>query len=382
MKQSSSHSSFNRSFKKSHSRKSWWRHFLKRWHLDPLLSGLLLLLSAIGCVILYSASDMDKHMVMHQLAHIGLAWAVLIAIAQVPPQQLKQWAPLLYALGIILLLAVLFVGHVDNGARRWLNLGGFHLQPSELMKLFTPMMLAFHFDQIKRIPSARDNIIACILIAIPTVLTMKQPDLGTAIIIASSALWVFFLSGLSRRTLLFASGASIVAIPFSWHFLHSYQKARIMTFLNPETDPLGNGYHIIQSKIAIGSGGFLGKGWLHGTQSHLNFLPEHTTDFIFSVFSEEWGLIGSILLIALFFAIFYRCMVTAQHQKDHFSRLLCAALATSFLFAALVNMGMVTGLLPVVGVPLPFISYGGSVMLSQAASFAMIMSMRAHKRMW
>lgn len=355
---------------------------LYRWHLDPLLTGLLLLLSGIGCLILYSASDMNHHMLIHQSIHLGLALAVLIVVAQIPPPLLKEWAPVLYGLGLALLAAVLVFGHVDNGARRWLNLGGFHLQPSELMKLFTPMVLAVYFDRISKVPSLWQYSIALLLIAAPTLLTMKQPDLGTAIMIATSAIWVVLLSGLNRNIILGAIVAGLLAIPVFWHFLHTYQKARILTFLNPERDPLGNGYHIIQSKIAIGSGGLLGKGWLHGTQSHLNFLPEHTTDFIFSVFSEEWGFIGCFILIALFLMIFLRVIWMAQHQKDHFSRLLCASLGASFLFTALINMSMVTGLLPVVGVPLPFISYGGSVMLSQAASFGMILSMRAHKRLW
>jgi len=362
---------------------NWFQKCLFRWHLDPLLLTLLVILSGIGCLILFSASDMNQHMLLHRGIHLGLAFIVLIIVAQIPPPLLKEWAPVLYALGLTLLAAVLVVGHVDNGARRWLNLGGFHLQPSELMKLFTPMVLAVYFDRINKVPSLWQYAIAFLLIAAPTLLTMKQPDLGTAIMIATSAMWVVLLSGLNRKIIFGAIIAGLLAIPVFWHFiLHPYQKARILTFLNPERDPLGNGYHIIQSKIAIGSGGLLGKGWLHGTQSHLNFLPEHTTDFIFSVFSEEWGFIGCLILIALFLLIFLRVIWIAQRQKDHFSRLLCAALGTCFLFTALINMSMVTGLLPVVGVPLPFISYGGSVMLSQAASFGMILSMRAHQRLW
>lgn len=354
---------------------------LSRWHLDATLTISLLLLASIGLLILYSASNMDIAMVSKQSARFLLAVGLMIVVAHIPPRFFAQWAPWIYGVTICLLLAVLVIGSVDKGAKRWLDLGILRFQPSELMKLAMPMMLAWFFND-KRLPANQKTTwIALAILAVPSILIAKQPDLGTAILIAITGILVLILAGISWRFGLTIFGIGCLGAPILWHFMHTYQRERVLTFLDPERDPLGSGYHIIQSKIAIGSGGLLGKGWLHGTQSHLHFLPEHATDFIFAVTSEEFGMLGCLVILVLFSLILVRCVYISMQAQDTFSRLLSGSLSFTFVFCALINIGMVIGILPVVGVPLPLISYGGTSMVTMMVSFGMIMSIHTHRRL-
>lgn len=346
----------------------------EKLHLDPYLLLALLSLSLFGLIILYSASNSDFPMMMRQGSRVLASIGILLLFAHVPPDRYQVWTPILFITSLLVLLAVLFVGKVGNGAQRWLDLGIIRFQPSEIMKIITPMMVAWYVSK-KQLPiNLKDATVATLLVLIPAALIAKQPDLGTAIMVLTSGLTVLFFAGISYRVIFSFFGSLAIAAPFFWHVLHDYQKQRVLTFLNPESDPLGSGYHIIQSKIAIGSGGFWGKGWLQGTQSHLQFLPEHTTDFIFAVLGEEFGFIGCVLLIALFVVIVARTFYIAQIAPTTFTRLLTISLTANFFLSAFVNMGMVTGILPVVGIPLPMVSYGGSSMIVFYASFGMIMA--------
>src|SRR3990167_33942 len=356
--------------------------YLERLHLDPLLCVLLLGLALIGLFVLYSASSASGGTVERQAIRLLVAFVILLVFAQIPPERYYQWAPWLFGAGVLLLVAVLAVGQVSQGARRWLDIGPISIQPSELMKLAMPMMVARYLSLREFPPSWMAIGMTVLLIAIPCALTAKQPDLGTALLIASAGFAALFLAGLS----LWILGLGLIGIaslmPILWHFLHQYQRDRVLTLLNPERDPLGKGYHIIQSKIAMGSGGLTGKGWMHGTQSHLDFLPAHTTDFIFAVIGEEFGFIGCTLVIVLFLVTLARGLWISTHTSTPFSRLLVGSLSLTFFISAFINMGMVIGILPVVGVPLPFISYGGSSMLTMAASFGIIMSVHTHRKLW
>ncbi len=350
-------------------------------HIDiPLLFALLLLMS-LGLIILYSTSSNDLNVVEQQALHIGLALGVMFIFAQIPPTTYQRWAAIIYIIGIVLLCAVLIMGHTGKGAQRWLSLGVMHLQPSEIMKLAIPMVLAWHYHKIHLPLHLRTVFFSAILILIPTLLTAKQPDLSTAIILVISGVTTLFLAGLSWWIISSILGLVGVGAPIFWFFLHDYQRQRVITFLNPERDPLGSGYHIIQSKIAIGSGGLFGKGWLNGTQSHLHFLPEHSTDFIFAACGEEFGLIGSIILIVLFMAIVMRGLFITINAQDTFTRLLAGSLTITFFVSFFINMGMVTGVLPVMGIPLPLISYGGSSMVTLMASFGILMSIQTHRKL-
>ncbi|MDF1655277.1 MAG: rod shape-determining protein RodA [Coxiellaceae bacterium] len=354
---------------------------LSKWHIDLTLLLSLLVLGCIGLLILYSASNMNIAIVTKQAMRFLLALSAMLLIAQIHPRHFLQWAPWFFGITTLLLITVLVVGTVDKGAKRWLDLGILRFQPSELMKIAMPMMLAWYFSD-KRLPARTSNIaVACLLLAIPVVLIAKQPDLGTAILVAITGCLVLLLSGISWRLSFSMLGIGILSAPILWHFMHAYQKRRVLTFLNPESDPLGSGYHIIQSKIAIGSGGLLGKGWLHGTQSHLHFLPEHATDFIFAVTSEEFGLLGCLTLMILFSIVLLRCVVISMQAQDTFSRLLSGSLSFTFVFCALINIGMVIGILPVVGVPLPLVSYGGTSMVTMMVGFGMIMSIHTHRKL-
>lgn len=356
-----------------------------RWraiHLDPWLLLALGVLAAVGLFILYSASNENMLMVERQGMRLALAFSLMLVFAQIHPHRYAQWAPWIFWATLSLLLAVLLIGHVDQGARRWLRLGPFNLQPSEIMKLAMPMMLAYTLKDKRLPPTPLLTLLCFALIAAPVLLTAKEPDLGTAIIIGFSGLVVLLLAGLSFRLLIGLFFAGIASAPILWHFMHAYQKQRVLTFLNPERDPLGTGYHIIQSKIAIGSGGLLGKGWLSGTQSHLSFLPAHATDFIFAVSAEELGLIGCMLILCLFLAVFARALYISAQGQDTFTRLLAGSLATTFTVSAFINIGMVIGILPVVGVPLPLISYGGSSLVTTFIGFGMIMSIHTHRKLW
>lgn len=353
----------------------------QRFHIDGFLLLCLLAVIGFGLVILFSAADKSWMVIMRQLIRFSLAVVLMFIITQITPNRLQMWSPWLYGFAILLLIAVLGVGHVGKGAQRWLNLGLFRFQPSELMKLALPLMLAWFFSARRLPPKWHEVMIGGIILLLPVLLILKQPDLGTAIMVATAGFAVFIFAGLHWRWLL-AGVISIAAIaPVTWHFLHDYQRQRVLTFLNPERDPLGTGYHIIQSKISIGSGGIFGKGWLQGTQVHLNFLPEHSTDFIFSVLGEEMGLIGSIILLFLYLLITGRCLYIAYRAQDNYARLLAASLGFTFFISVFVNIGMVSGILPVVGLPLPLFSYGGTSVVTLMASFGILMSISTNRKL-
>lgn len=353
-----------------------------RFHLDlPLLIGIFILL-LFGLIVLFSASGQDLHMMQRQLSRIAIALIIMFILAQVPPRQFEFWSPYLYLIGVVLLLGVLFFGVSSKGAQRWLDLGVFRFQPSELLKLAVPLMVAQYIGSKPLPPKFIHLTLALVLIFIPTILIAKQPDLGTSILIAASGIFVLFLSGVSWRIILMALVAVGIFIPILWFYLmHDYQKTRVMTLFNPESDPLGAGYHIIQSKIAIGSGGLYGKGWLLGTQSQLEFLPERHTDFIFAVIAEEWGLIGVAALLVLYLYIIGRGLFLAMNAQTAFGRMMAGSIVLSFFVYIFVNIGMVSGLLPVVGVPLPLISYGGTSMVTLLAGFGILMSINSHRKL-
>ncbi len=354
--------------------------FLWRLHIDmPLVLGLLLL-CAFGLAVLYSASGQDVASVERQLVRLGLAFGLMFAIAQVSPARLERWSLALYVLGVLMLVAVLLVGDVGKGAQRWLDLGFMRFQPSELLKLAVPMAVARLLAARPLPPGMLRVIGAAVLTLVPVLLIAKQPDLGTAILVATAGAAVLFIGGLSWRLILILAAAATALAPALWYGMRDYQRQRVLTFLDPESDPLGSGYHIIQSQIAIGSGGIYGKGWLNGTQSHLEFLPERHTDFIFAVIGEELGLVGIGVLLALYLFIIYRGLVIAASSRDTYGRLLAGGLSLVFFVYVFVNTGMVTGLLPVVGVPLPLVSYGGTSMVTLMAGFGMTMAVQTHRK--
>lgn len=357
------------------------RSFLTTIHLDGLLLAGLITISGVGFLILYSAGGQDWNLLNRQLVRLGVAFAGLLLLAQIPPHHLRRYTPLLYGIGILLLTAVLVMGEVGKGAQRWLDLGFFRFQPSEMLKLTTPMMIAWYLAERPLPPNWKHLFFATLFILIPTLLIARQPDLGTSLLVASSGAAALFLAGIRWRILLTIGACLGGLLPVLWHFMRDYQKQRVLTLLNPENDPLGAGYHIIQSKIAIGSGGLYGKGWLNGTQSHLEFLPERSTDFIFAVFAEEFGLVGCISLLVLYLLIFSRCIYISIKAQDTFSRLLAGALGMTFFIYVFVNIGMVIGILPVVGVPLPLVSYGGTSMVTLLASFGILMSIQTHRKL-
>jgi rod shape determining protein RodA len=355
--------------------------FVEWLHIDAMLMLGLLLLLGVGLMMLFSAGGQDMGLIYRQLVRLGVAIGVMLLVAQIHPDRMRDSAYWLYGLGLMLLVAVLLFGHEGKGAQRWLDLGFFRFQPSEIMKLAVPILVAAFLAERPLPPSAWRLIAGMLLIALPAFLIAKQPDLGTAILIASSGLIVIFLAGISWKIIFAFLGSCAAAAPVLWYFMHDYQRRRVLTFLNPETDPLGAGYHIIQSKIAIGSGGLFGQGWLRGTQSHLEFLPERSTDFIFAVIAEEFGLAGAVLLLCLYLLIAGRGLFIASQAQSSFSRLLAGSISITFLVYVFVNVGMVTGLLPVVGVPLPLVSYGGTSMVTLLAGFGILMSIHTHRRM-
>lgn len=349
-------------------------------HIDlPLLVGLLLLAS-LGLVILYSASNQSTDIIIRQLTRLGVAFVIMFVIAQIPPHQLRFWVPWLFGIGVILLIAVLIFGE-GRGAQRWLDLGLLRFQPSEIIKITLPMLLAWYLADAS-LPPKPLRIATCgVFIIVPTLLIARQPDLGTSLLIASSGIFVLLLSGIRWRIVFGAVVMAMAAAPLLWYIMHDYQRRRVLTFLNPENDPLGAGWHIVQSKIALGSGGMYGKGWLNGTQSHLEFLPERSTDFIFAVYGEEFGLMGIVLLLVLYLFIITRGLYIATQAQDTFGRLLAGSIAITFFFNLIVNIGMVTGLLPVVGLPLPLISYGGTSMVTLMIAFGILMSVHTHRKL-
>lgn len=357
------------------------RSLFEALHLDfPLLSALLLL-AGVGLLVLYSAAQQDGGVIARQLIRIGVALTVLFVVAQIPPNLIRMWAPWLFVTGLVLLVAVLVVGDVTKGAQRWLDLGLFHFQPSEIMKFAVPLMVAWFLAESTLPPRIGRVLVVLAIVLVPVVLIGRQPDLGTALLVASAGLSALFLAGVQWRLIATTVAGVAVLAPLFWQLLHDYQRHRIITFLNPESDPLGAGYHIIQSKIAVGSGGMYGKGWLNGTQSHLEFLPERSTDFILAVLDEEFGLLGTVLLLAIYLFVVVRGMYIATCAQDTFGRIAAGSLTLTFFVYVFVNAGMVTGLLPVVGVPLPLVSYGGSSLVTLIGAFGILMSIQTHRKL-
>ncbi len=352
-----------------------------RLHVDAPLLFSLLAVSMLGLIVLYSAGGGDIELVERQLVRLGIAYTCMLVVAQLPPRLLQRLTPWLFVTGILFLLAVLVGGEVSGGAQRWLNLYIVRFQPSEMMKLAVPMMVAWYLADTRLPPNRWKLLASATLITVPMLMIAKQPDLGTALLIASAGVFVVFLAGLQWRLLAFFSVLVTAAAPLIWHFMHDYQRQRVITMLNPESDPLGSGYHIIQSKIAIGSGGLFGKGWLNGTQSQLNFLPERSTDFIFAVLGEEFGFFGILLLFTFYSIIVIRGIMISIQAQDTFTRLLAGSLSMTFCVYFIVNTGMVTGLLPVVGLPLPMISYGGTSIVTLMAGFGILMSIQTHRKL-
>jgi rod shape determining protein RodA len=350
-------------------------------HIDSFLMACLLFTLMVGLFVLYSASGQSFARVYGQGINIIVALSFMWAAANIAPNQLERIAMPLYVLGVLLLIAVALFGSISHGARRWLSLGFTQIQPSEIMRIAMPMMLAWYFAKHEGKPTTTDFAIGALLLVVPVGLIMKQPDLGTALLITASGFYVLFLAGLSWKFLVGGIVAFAASTPVLWSMLHDYQRRRIEILLDPTQDPLGAGYHTIQAIIALGSGGTAGKGWLNGTQAQLDFLPERTTDFIFAVFGEEFGLLGIILLLVLFSFIIMRGLVIASQAQSTFSRLLAGSITLTFFTYAFVNMGMVSGILPVVGVPLPLISYGGTSMVTLCLSFGILMSIHTHKKL-
>ncbi|MEX0449363.1 rod shape-determining protein RodA [Spiribacter sp. 221] len=352
-------------------------------HLDGVLLALLALLAGIGVVVLYSAFGGRIEPVHDHLIRLGIGLGVLVVAAQIPPWRLARLAPWVFGAVLLLLVAVPVAGQIGGGARRWLDLGVIGFQPSELMKLALPMMVAWLMARGPLPVSLGRAAITVLVIAVPVGLIGAQPDLGTAVLVAAAGASVLFLGGIGWRLMGLMAVLVSAAAPLLWFFgMQDYQRQRVLTFLDPERDPLGAGYNIIQSQIAIGSGGVSGKGWLNGTQAHLEFIPERHTDFVFAVMAEEFGLFGVIMILAVYLAIIARGLWIAHEAQDNFSRLLAGGLTLTFFVYCFVNIGMVSGLLPVVGLPLPLVSYGGSSMVTLLAGFGILMAIHTHRRMW
>ncbi|MDC3332648.1 rod shape-determining protein RodA [bacterium] len=352
-----------------------------RLHIDPWLMILLLALTCFGLMVLYSATGQTVAGIMRQAQFLAIAYVAMVVIAQLDVERIKRLAPLGYLVGVALLVGVLVAGVGAKGAQRWLSLGGFRFQPSEIMKLVVPMAVAWYFSSRALPPRLRYVLVSLAIIAVPTLLIARQPDLGTSILIASSGIFVLFLAGMPWRYILSAGGLLLASIYPLWTFvMHDYQKQRVLTLLDPESDRLGAGWNIIQSKTAIGSGGWDGKGWLEGTQSQLDFLPESHTDFIIAVLAEEWGLKGVLILLALYLAIISRGLWIAMNAQHCFGRLLAGSITLTFFVYVFVNMGMVSGLLPVVGVPLPLVSQGGTSLVTLLGGFGLLMAISTEKR--
>jgi len=350
-------------------------------HIDGILLCGILMLMFTGLLVLLSASNGSYLRVSGQLINMLVALCVMWVFANIPPHFLMRLALPLFVLGCGLLISVALFGDVVNGARRWLNIGVTRIQPSELMKIALPLMLAWYFNRNEASLKLRNYVGAALMLAFPAALIARQPDLGTALLITASGCYVIFLAGLSWRVIATLFIAGLASLPFLWSALHDYQRQRIMTLLDPTSDPLGAGYHTIQSTIAVGSGGILGKGWMNGTQTHLDFIPERTTDFIFAVYAEEFGLLGNSVLLVLLLFVIGRAMVITANAPTLFARLLAGAITLTFFTYAFVNIGMVSGILPVVGVPLPLISYGGTSLVSICLGFGILMSINTHKKL-
>jgi len=350
-------------------------------HIDGFLLTVLSATMLLGLVVLYSASGQNMDRVMNQFISIVVALGLMWALANLPPQHMMRFAWPTYVLGLLLLVGVALFGEVSHGARRWLHIGVARIQPSELLKIAVPLMLAWYFEKRERTMRLSDFAVAAVMLLVPVALIAKQPDLGTALLIAASGFYVLFLAGIGWRVILVLVVAVAAFAPVAWSLMHDYQQQRILTLLDPSQDPLGAGYHTIQSTIALGSGGIFGKGWLAGTQAHLDFLPERHTDFIFAVFGEEFGLFGVLGLMVLYLLIVARGLYIAANATSMFTRLLAGSITLTFGTYAFVNMGMVSGILPVVGVPLPLISFGGTSMVTLLLGFGILMSVATHRRL-
>ena len=350
-------------------------------HIDGPLLGVVLLLMGVGLVVLYSASNAGWARVTGQMTSMLVALTVMWIVANLPPHFLMRLALPVFVIGLILLVGVALKGEVINGARRWLNVGVTRIQPSELMKIAAPLMLAWYFHRYEGTLRSGNFVMGAIMLLVPVGLIARQPDLGTAVLILASGSYVLFLAGLSWKIMAGLGVTGLASAPIVWSMMHDYQRQRILTLINPLDDPLGAGYHTIQSTIAVGSGGLTGKGWMSGTQTHLDFIPERTTDFIFAVYSEEFGLLGNVVLMGLFLLVILRGLVIASNAPTLFTRLLAGAITLTFFTYAFVNMGMVSGILPVVGVPLPMISYGGTSLVSLCLGLGILMSIHTHRKL-
>ncbi len=353
---------------------------IRRLNIDgPLFVGILLI-SALGLVVLYSAVGENMRLLINQIVRLGVALVAMLIMAQLSPDFLRRWTPWGFLGGLVLLVLVLATGEVSQGARRWLNLG-IRFQPSEIMKLAVPMMAAWYLHDRQIPPRFGQLLLIALMIVVPTVLIARQPDLGTALLIAASGIIVIVLAGLPIRLMVVLAVLAIPGALVLWNFMQDYQKQRVLTLLDPDTDPLGAGYNIIQSKIAIGSGGLFGKGWTNGSQAQLEFLPERDTDFIFAVMGEELGLLGVLALIVLYVFVIGRGLYIAIQAPDTYSRLLAGSISLTFFVYVFVNTAMVTGLVPVVGVPLPLVSFGGTSMVTLLAGFGILMSIQSHRKL-
>ena len=349
--------------------------------IDSFLLGVALAIVGVGLITLFSATDQSLARVSNQATSLAFSLVLMWIVANIPPQTLARAAVPLYVVAVVMLVGVALFGTVVNGSRRWLNLGLARFQPSELMKVALPLMLAWYFQKFEGHIGWKDFAVAAVLIVVPVYLIKRQPDLGTALLIGASGFYVLFLAGLSWKVIAGLGALGTAAAPLVWSQLHDYQRERILTFLDPTRDPLGAGYHSSQASIALGSGGVVGKGWMNGTQTHLDFLPERHTDFIFAVFGEEFGLIGSVVLLVLYLLLVGRGMMITLSASTLFARLLAGAITLMFFTYAFVNMGMVSGVLPVVGVPLPLVSYGGTAMVSLFIGLGILMSVQAHRKL-
>ena len=360
-------------------RRRLWRRFML--HLDPVLLSALCIMLLVGLIVLYSASGGSWTRVLAQAVNMVVALTALWLVANMPLHYLMRLAVPVYIIGVLLLIAVALFGEINNGARRWLDMGIATIQPSELMKIAAPLMMAWYFEKHEATLTLKNYFIAALLLALPVLFILRQPDLGTALLITASGFYVLFLAGLSWRIMLTLFVGTLASMPVLWSSMHDYQRQRVLTLFDPSQDMLGTGYHTIQATIAVGSGGIFGKGYLNGTQSHLDFLPERTTDFVFAVYSEEFGLFGNLILLGLYLFIIARGFVITANASTYFTRLMAGSITLTFFTYAFVNMGMVSGILPVVGVPLPLISYGGTSMVTLLVGFGMLMSIHTHKKL-
>jgi rod shape determining protein RodA len=350
-------------------------------HLDAPLLLAVAGVCVAGLIVLFSAAGEDLGVFLRQAARVGIGFGVIVLTAQIPPRVLRIVAPFLYTIGVLLLIAVALTGDIAMGAQRWLDLGVVRFQPSEIMKIAVPLACAWYLHDRPLPPSFLSLVVLATAILVPTLLIAEQPDLGTALLVATGGALVVLLAGLQARYMIGLGAVVAGAVPVAWHFLHDYQRQRVLTFLNPQTDPLGAGYHTIQSQIAIGSGGLFGKGYMNGSQAQLEFLPERSTDFIFAVVGEEWGLVGLLVLLILYLFVIARGLYIAAQAQDTFSRLIAGSLTLTFCVYVFVNSGMVAGLLPVVGVPLPLVSYGGTSMVTLMAGFGILMSIHSRRKL-